>query len=166
LSVIKRFDPDKVKKPDPTFASRKQNGTPIQVHDVATDDGEASIMWTIAQRSLPKKSVLFLIPAKQYADKGLETDVVCAAGLNEGILPRDGVGSQELVETARLVYVSMTRAIQELHLFHARKRDASVTYLAESFARASWWTSRIWLSIMDCHSHIRVHHLPIGLFGS
>jgi len=334
LSVIKRFDPDRVKKPDPTFASRKENGTPIQVHDVATDDGEASIMCTIAQRSLPKKSVLFLIPAKQYADKvkrelrkrriaytyppslddsgfvlletiytwirnpednfsfrlciealctsgeidipsersrkpelralrrrnlacisdlwpeiiqgrsaslcealesrakseggilselhgrmhslrqiapkdvdnflsvaaknlrpwpnqealmkevgvwleelrthgrhaegvvkimtlqaakGLEADVVCVAGLNDGILPRDGAGSQELVETARLIYVSMTRAIQELHLFHARKRDASVTYLAESFALRP---SRLLSAIEERDKNLQYHQAP------
>ncbi len=311
LCVVGRFDAERVQKPDPTFGVGKQNGSPVQIHDVATDDGEASVMCTIAQRSLPKRSVLFLIPAKQYADKikrelrkrriaythppslddsgfvlletiyswiqgpqdnfsfrlcvealcnsgeieipsersrkaeltalrreklayianlwqeviegrhaslcealesrgksgrgilreihermdalrqippenvetflsaaaknlrpwrnqeslmkevgvwleelrshgrhaegavkimtlqaakGLEADVVCVAGLNEGILPRGGAGPQELVETARLIYVSMTRAKQELHLFHARKRDASVTYLKESFA--------------------------------
>jgi DNA helicase II / ATP-dependent DNA helicase PcrA len=311
LSVVRKFDANRVQKPDPTFPKVKQGGTPVQVHDVATDDGEANIMCTIAQRNLPKRSVLFLIPAKQYADKikrelrkrriaythppslddsgfvllettyswlqnpednfsfrlcvealcnsgeleipsersrssesralrcknlasiaglwtdlnegrnatlcealesrakgeggmlheiykrmdalrqaapakvetflsaaakylrpwrnqeslmkevgiwleelrthgrhaegavkimtlqaakGLEADIVCVAGLNEGILPRGRATSQELEETARLIYVSMTRAKQELHLFHARKRDASVTYLKESFA--------------------------------
>jgi DNA helicase-2/ATP-dependent DNA helicase PcrA len=61
--------------------------------------------------------------------KGLEAEVVFVIGLNEGIIPRYGLGEEELAESARLTYVSMTRAMTELHLFHARKRDASVTYL-------------------------------------
>lgn len=65
--------------------------------------------------------------------KGLEADIVCVIGLNDGILPRDGANSQDIEEFARLMYVSMTRAKEELHLFHARKRDASVTYLAKSY---------------------------------
>lgn len=67
------------------------------------------------------------------AAKGLEADVVCVVGLNEGVLPRDGADGEEIAEAARLTYVSMTRAITELHLFHARKRDASTTFLTRSF---------------------------------
>jgi hypothetical protein len=32
-------------------------------------------------------------------------------------------------------------------------------------AGASGWPFRTWLSIMDCHSQIWIHHLRIGLFG-
>jgi len=60
--------------------------------------------------------------------KGLEADVVCVIGLEEGILPRNGVSSEELSEQARLMYVSMTRAKQELHLFYARNRSAAVSF--------------------------------------
>jgi len=67
------------------------------------------------------------------AAKGLEADVVCVVGLNEGILPRQDAMAEKLEEAARLTYVSMTRAKEELHLFHARKRDASITFLNESF---------------------------------
>jgi DNA helicase-2/ATP-dependent DNA helicase PcrA len=67
------------------------------------------------------------------AAKGLEADVVCVIGLNEGILPRKGASAQAIEESARLTYVSMTRAREELHLFHARKRDGSVTYLPRSY---------------------------------
>ena len=67
------------------------------------------------------------------AAKGLEANVVCVVGLTERILPRGNAEEEEIAEFARLTYVSMTRAITELHLFHARKRDASITYLKDSF---------------------------------
>jgi len=58
--------------------------------------------------------------------KGLEADVVCVLGLEEGILPRGDDAS--LPEQARLAFVSMTRAKDDLHLFHARKRSPGVSY--------------------------------------
>jgi len=60
--------------------------------------------------------------------KGLQADVVCILGLEEGTLPREGAQNAELAEQARLLYVSMTRAKSELHLFHARKRSPAVSY--------------------------------------
>lgn len=57
------------------------------------------------------------------AAKGLEAKVVCVIGLEDGVIPRDGA---DIAEQARLLYVSMTRAIKELHLFHARKRLGGV----------------------------------------
>jgi len=62
--------------------------------------------------------------------KGLEADVVCALGLEAGTLPRDGTAEGDLPEQARLLYVSMTRAKHELHLFHARNRSAAVSFQA------------------------------------
>jgi len=59
--------------------------------------------------------------------KGLEAKVVCVVGLEEGIIPRsedDG----NLPEQSRLLFVSMTRAINELHLFHARKRAGNIVF--------------------------------------
>jgi superfamily I DNA/RNA helicase len=66
--------------------------------------------------------------------KGLEAEVVFVVGLNDGIFPRKDCDKDQVAEAARLFYVSMTRAISELHLFHARKRDGSITFLKESFA--------------------------------
>jgi superfamily I DNA/RNA helicase len=66
--------------------------------------------------------------------KGLEAEMVFVVGLNDGIFPRAGSDEDMVAEVARLFYVSMTRAISELHLFHARKRDGSVTYLKDSFS--------------------------------
>jgi len=311
LSVVTSFDAERITKPEPTFAPIKCDGKPVRIHNVATDDQEAEVIARIAHHALPKKSVLILIPAKQYAEKikrelrrrgisythpptlddsgfalidttyswvqdpndnfalrlclealceggvfdlpsersrktdsiatrrkhltsiaslwkevidrryptlrgaleskagaeggflaelhqrmdalrqikpdnvadflsatardlrpwpshgalvkevrswleelrthgrgaegtvrimtlqaakGLEADVVCVAGLNEGVIPREGASPLDLEETARLVYVSMTRAIQELNLFHARKRNGSITYLRESYS--------------------------------
>lgn len=57
--------------------------------------------------------------------KGLEANVVCIVGLEEGILPRADLSEDQLLEQSRLMYVSMTRAAKELHLFHARKRPSS-----------------------------------------
>ena len=59
--------------------------------------------------------------------KGLEARVVCIVGLEDGIMPR-GDTPEELEEQSRLMYVSMTRASEELHLFHARKRPGHIIY--------------------------------------
>lgn len=59
--------------------------------------------------------------------KGLESKVVCVVGLEEGIIPRKA-DDGNLAESSRLLFVSMTRAINELHLFHARKRAGNVVF--------------------------------------
>ncbi|MBW2028403.1 MAG: ATP-dependent helicase [Deltaproteobacteria bacterium] len=61
------------------------------------------------------------------AAKGLEAKVVCVLGVEEGTLPREG-DEGYLAEQSRLFFVSMTRAINELHLFHARKRSGAVVH--------------------------------------
>ncbi len=60
--------------------------------------------------------------------KGLEADVVCIVGAEEGAIPRDPDKSEELPEQARLFFVSVTRAKRELHVFHARTRSGGVSY--------------------------------------
>jgi len=61
------------------------------------------------------------------AAKGLEAKVVCVLGLEDGTIPREG-NVESLAEQSRLFFVSMTRAINELHLFHARKRSGAIVY--------------------------------------
>jgi superfamily I DNA/RNA helicase len=56
--------------------------------------------------------------------KGLEAKVVCVVGLQEGVIPKES--DDDLAEQSRLLFVSMTRAINELHLFYARKRSSKV----------------------------------------
>jgi len=61
------------------------------------------------------------------AAKGLEAKVVCVLGLEDGTIPRENA-DESLAEQSRLFFVSMTRAINELHLFHARKRSGAIIY--------------------------------------
>ena len=60
--------------------------------------------------------------------KGLEADVVCLIGMENGILPRDADNLDRIPEESRLMLVSMTRAKEELHIIHARTRSGSVMY--------------------------------------
>jgi DNA helicase II / ATP-dependent DNA helicase PcrA len=58
------------------------------------------------------------------AAKGLEADIVCVIGLEEGVLPRGEASNDQISEQSRLMFVSMTRAKEQLHLFHARNRSS------------------------------------------
>jgi len=60
--------------------------------------------------------------------KGLEEDVVCLIGMENGVLPRNNDDMDNITEESRLMLVSMTRAIEELHIFHARKRSGSLMF--------------------------------------
>jgi len=64
-----------------------------------------------------------------HGAKGLQADVVVILGLDEGVFPAGQPSGAEFEEASRLLYVSMTRAKRELHLFHARTRDASISYI-------------------------------------
>lgn len=64
------------------------------------------------------------------SSKGLQGDVVLVIGLSEGLFPPP---DQDEEEAARLLYVAMTRAKQELHLFSSRKRPANITFKENSF---------------------------------
>jgi len=57
--------------------------------------------------------------------KGLEADVVIIAGLEDDIVPNH---RSDLAEEARLFYVSMTRAKEDLLLFHSYKRPRNISY--------------------------------------
>lgn len=84
--------------------------------------------WTQEMKSQSQEVPSVKIMTFQGA-KGLEDDVVCIIGLEEGLLPRDG-NEDEIAEQSRLMFVSMTRAKEELHLFHCRKRSSSIMYKA------------------------------------
>jgi len=59
--------------------------------------------------------------------KGLEADYVFIVGLEDNILPRINSSELEKEEESRLLYVSMTRAKNELYLLHSKIRDQNIT---------------------------------------
>jgi len=71
-----------------------------------------------------------------HGAKGLEYDIVIIPDLNEGVIPyKKAVLEQDLEEERRMLYVGMTRAKKELHLYHVRnlrgKHAAPSRFLAE-----------------------------------
>lgn len=57
--------------------------------------------------------------------KGLQADVVIVVGLENDIVPDP---DSDIVEQARLFYVSMTRAKEKLYLFHSYRRPRGISY--------------------------------------
>ncbi len=64
------------------------------------------------------------------AVKGLQKDYVFVVGLEEGLWP-SSTASRQREEQSRLLYVAMTRAKEEVHLFHARKRSAAKSFMQQ-----------------------------------
>lgn len=60
--------------------------------------------------------------------KGLQSDVVIMVGLENDIMPNP---RSDKVEEARLFYVSMTRAKNDLYLFHTCRRPRGISYGVE-----------------------------------
>jgi len=91
--------------------------------------------------------------------KGLEAHVVCVVGIQEDVLPRSDSSDEGIAEQSRLMFVSMTRAIEELHLFHARKRSANVM-LKPVYKKGKLpdiYPSRFIDSIPDAHKETKYH---------
>jgi len=91
--------------------------------------------------------------------KGLEARVVCVLGVEEGTLPSNTGDPHRIAEDARLFYVSATRAIDELHLFHARKRSGSIVFrdIYNSGASPDMQPSRF-LSYIDEEHKESIYH--------
>ncbi len=77
-----------------------------------------------------------------HSAKGLEFPVVYLVGLEEGIFPhsRSLQSDTEIEEERRLAYVGMTRAREELHLYHAHRRSL---YGTPNFNRRSRFLDEI-----------------------
>lgn len=90
-----------------------------------------------------------------HAAKGLEFPIVFLVGCEEGILPHANAffNEQELEEERRLAYVAITRAKEELHLVHAKRRmrfgaiehNPPSRFLADIPERLSVWTDQAML---------------------
>jgi len=57
--------------------------------------------------------------------KGLQADVVIILGMENDIIPDP---RSDKIEEARLIYVSMTRAKEDLYLFHSYRRPRKISY--------------------------------------
>ena len=57
-----------------------------------------------------------------HSAKGLEYPVVFMTAMEEGLFPHARVADEDIEEERRLCYVGMTRAMEKLHLTHARRR--------------------------------------------
>ncbi len=83
-----------------------------------------------------------------HSAKGLEFPVVFISGLEEGVFPhsRSLNSDSEIEEERRLAYVGMTRAREELHLFHAHRRSM---YGTPNFNRRSRFLDDIPSGLLD-----------------
>lgn len=62
------------------------------------------------------------------SSKGLQANLVFIIGLEEDAIPRKTSNDEALAEEARLFFVGMTRAEDQLHLFKCRKRTSASSY--------------------------------------
>jgi len=60
--------------------------------------------------------------------KGLQAHAVFIIGLEQEVIPRKVTSDKALSEEARLFFVAMTRAEEQVHLFKCRKRVGASTY--------------------------------------
>lgn len=83
-----------------------------------------------------------------HSAKGLEFPVVFIAGLEEGVFPhsRSLTSDAQIEEERRLAYVGMTRAREELHLYHAHRRSV---YGTPSFNQRSRFLEDIPAELID-----------------
>ncbi len=96
-----------------------------------------------------------------HSSKGLEFPVVFVVGMEEGVFPHSrALGSEsEMEEERRLAYVGMTRAREELHMLHARRRSL---FGQANFNKRSRFLDDLpveWIDTLDPHGLASVEGL-------
>jgi DNA helicase-2/ATP-dependent DNA helicase PcrA len=83
------------------------------------EDGKPLAAWTVARfgGQLGGSNQLKLMTL--HSSKGLEFDVVCMMGMDQGSLPWNGLTPQAKREPRRLFYVGLTRARHVVHMLYS-----------------------------------------------
>ncbi len=99
-----------------------------------------------------------------HSAKGLEFPVVYLAGMEEGVFPhsRSLQDDTQLEEERRLAYVGMTRAREELNLYHAQRRSV---YGTPNFNRRSRFLDDLPQELLDVRS-FAPDVFEIGRYGA
>lgn len=118
---------------EPTLAGFMENVSLVADVDSLNEGGQAVTLMTL------------------HSAKGLEFPVVFLVGLEEGVFPhsRSLMSDSEIEEERRLAYVGITRAREELHLYHAHRRSL---YGQPSFNRRSRFVDDIPDELLDTSS--------------
>jgi DNA helicase-2/ATP-dependent DNA helicase PcrA len=83
---------------------------------VSCDDGKPLAGWTVARFGGQLGGADQLKLMTLHSSKGLEFDVVCMLGLDQGALPWNGLSMAAKREPRRLFYVGVTRARHMVHM--------------------------------------------------
>jgi DNA helicase-2/ATP-dependent DNA helicase PcrA len=83
------------------------------------ESGKALFGWSVARfgGQLGGSDQLKLMTL--HSSKGLEFDVVCMLGMDQGVLPWNNLSAQAKREPRRLFYVGLTRARQVVHMLYS-----------------------------------------------
>lgn len=99
------------------IAKSYRRGTLIEQIQAFIDELSGLTSFDLFPENLNAVSLLTL-----HGSKGLEFPVVFITGFEEGIIPYTLSSDYDIEEERRLFYVGMTRAMDELIIFHARNR--------------------------------------------
>lgn len=120
LEIKTAYDKEKI----PDFLQKTSLYTkPWSSLDRFFDDSKKRIVTSSASQNVPNVRVLTM-----QSSKGLQAHAVFIIGLEAEVIPRRVLTDEALAEEARLFFVAMTRAEEQLHLFKCRKRTGSSTY--------------------------------------
>lgn len=127
LNVTRQYDST---AEEPSLAGFLENVALISDTDQLQETGDAVTLMTL------------------HSSKGLEFPAVFLVGMEEGVFPhsRSAGDDRELEEERRLCYVGMTRAREQLHLLHSRRRSL---YGNASYNRRSRFLEDIDTSSVD-----------------